>query len=193
MLWNWNDLFFLHLIVYFKICRDHTIEKLYSKCQHLQRQCSKLRTVCGNYSESARNFAFFSEKSCPAVITVATNITSGLDIMSYVSKDVRLGYEIGNSREKAETWILLFNRGKLLLLGHLLRCNDTPFTFSPFYLSGSNRYRLFYFPHCQYLLSEYKIKGKCTRVTFPFIQSWDHKIMGPLREPFKNYLADFFH
>ena len=55
----------------------------------------KLRTMCGKYSESARNFAFFSEKSCPAVITVATNITSGLDIMSYVSKDVRLGYEIG--------------------------------------------------------------------------------------------------
>ena len=73
----------------------HTIKKLHSRCQHLHRHCTKLRTMCGNYSESARNFAFFSEKSCPAVITVATNITSGLDIMSYVSKDVRLGYEIG--------------------------------------------------------------------------------------------------
>ena len=31
----------------------------------------------------------------PTVATVVTNITSGLDIMSCVSKDVRLGYEIG--------------------------------------------------------------------------------------------------
>ena len=58
---------FSHIVVYFKICRRffyHTIKKLHSRCQHLHRHCTKLRTMCGNYSESARNFAFFSEKSC---------------------------------------------------------------------------------------------------------------------------------
>ena len=62
---------FSHIVVYFKICRRffyHTIKKLHSRCQHLHRHCTKLRTMCGNYSESARNFAFFPEKKLPAEI-----------------------------------------------------------------------------------------------------------------------------
>ena len=87
--------------------------------------------------------------------------------------------KFANSREKTETWILLFNRGILLLLGHLLRSNYIPFTFAPFYLFRSNRSHLFKFTHCPYLFSEYKIKRICTHGTLPFIQSWDHKIMRP--------------
>ena len=60
----------------------------------------KLRTMCGKYSESARNFAFFSEKSCQQKFSASCGHDGrdkyplNLDIMSYVSKDVRLGYEI---------------------------------------------------------------------------------------------------
>ena len=54
------------LIIYSNICIDrffcYTKQKLHSKCQHLHRQCMILRYKSRYYSESARNFAWLSDK-----------------------------------------------------------------------------------------------------------------------------------
>ena len=62
---------FSHMIAYFNICRDFSVtqKKNYivnASIYSLHCQCMKLRNSCRNYSESAGNFAFFSEKITPS-------------------------------------------------------------------------------------------------------------------------------
>ena len=138
--------------------------------------------MCRNYSENARNFALFSEKNCQQKFSAPYgrdgcdkyHLWSWHNVLCLQGRPSWLwNWQTSGRKTKPEYHYSIVR--KLLLLGHLLICNYIPFTFSPFYLFRSNRSRLLDFPHCPYLLSEYKIKRKFTHVTYISI----HTIMRP--------------
>ena len=96
---------FSHIIVYFIICRDflsHRNRKNYTVSVSIYTVSARNYVLCAEITQKMQEIlpSFLKKIASrnfprPAVATVVTNITSGIDIMSYVSKDVRLGYEIG--------------------------------------------------------------------------------------------------
>ena len=75
---------FSHMIAYFNICRDFSVTQkknciVNASIYSLHCQCMKLRNSCRNYSESAGNFAFFSEKITPPAEIFTTIGSDGHD------------------------------------------------------------------------------------------------------------------